>query len=401
MALLKKKHKEFLGEVAANVMSDATLGKGSTAPTKLPNAKSGAGPLKLGLAVIAVVAVLAVAAFAFYGKGNSPGATSSSVPTSMPTTTAATSISESTTIATTSIAVQQQPNVTGNYLMTFLACTGKSCFNPQYHTTYLAQSNDGSNWTLVPGFKPYAGSVPDLVRRGGTLYLYNPGTVVIYNISTSAQSAPIPVTLEYPNGTVSSDGFVDPSPTLSNGTIVLFYLPGIPGQDPAQCPTGQSSCTKSIMSATEASGSNGTVFVVDPGVRVSVSITSPGTASDPAVFKTPTGYALYLSEGQSVVAFSSATLQGSYTPIPGLPEGVLVQQGTGGVPSGRYNPQTGQYWTYVSHSPLGGTGVIDLAITSDISSQIPSAAFSTVVSGCDFAALGCNYSVESPGIWPK
>ncbi|MDE1824470.1 MAG: hypothetical protein KGH74_04195 [Candidatus Micrarchaeota archaeon] len=355
------------------------------------------------IALIAVVAVVAVI-FASVLHAPKTSGTTNAVTSTMQTTIAATTIkSSSSTTSQTTTAQARQGNITGKYLMTFLACTGSACTNPQNHKTYLAQSDDGSNWTLVHGFRPYTGSVPDLVRRGGTLYIYNPGTVTAYNISTGAESSQQNVALRYANGT--STIFVDPSPILSqNGSIVLFYLPGIIGQDPASCPTGQSSCTKSIMSATEVKGSNGTSFVADSGARVKIPLGAPGsspTVSDPAIFQDPLGYVLYVSSGQSVLAYSSRQLQGNYTAISGLQDASLVQQGTGGVPSGYYSQEGQQYWTYVSYTSPGVTGVIKLAKTSSIDSQIPSSAFATVVSGCDFPTLGCGYSVESPGIYPK
>ncbi len=227
-----------------------------------------------------------------------------------------------------------------------------------------------------------------------------------YNISTGQESAPIPVTIEYQNGTSASGfgpsgGFVDPSPILApNGSIILFYLPGIIGQDPAGCPVGQTSCVKHIMSATEVKGSDGDSFVIDNGTRASISISGMQTASDPAIFSAPNGYILYISQGPSTLAYSSPKLLGNFTPIVGLSDGMLVQN-SGGVPAGRYDSATGKYWTYISHSQQGSAGVIELAITSNLNSSIPGFEFVTVVSGCMFNELGCSYVVQSPGIIPK
>ena len=290
------------------------------------------------------------------------------------------------------------------YLMTFLACntTTSNCSNPMNHMTYLAQSSNGKNYTLYPGFKPYSGSVPDLVDRNGTLYIYNPGQYVTFNLSTGTESSAKPVALSYSNGT-RAIGFVDPSPILSsNGTIVLFYMPAILGQDPAQCPTGQTSCIKNIMSATEVKGSGGSAFVIDPGVRVSIQISSPETASDPAVFSTPKGYVLLVSQGQGTLAFSSPDLEGNYTPIQGLSDGLLVPQGTGGVPSGFYNPSDGMYSIYVTSEPNPNSpSVIKLATVSNLNSTISNSEFSTILSGCSIYSLGCSYTIESPGVFPK
>lgn len=286
-------------------------------------------------------------------------------------------------------------SLTGKYIMAFLACdtSTSSCSNPQNHVTYLAESNDSINWSPVPGFKPYPGSVPDAIRRGDTVYLYNPGTMVRFDLDSGAQSQPTSVNLKFSNGT--SAIFVDPSVFLdSAGVLHLFYLPGIVGQDPAQCPTGQSTCTKHIMSATEVTGSDGSSFVVDQGDRVSYQI-SQCCFSDPAVFHGAGGYYLYASFGQSVLAYASSTLTGTYAPVQGLGSGVLVPQGTGGVPAGYYDNATQSFWTFITQ----GTKVaaIARASTPNINSQIGSSSFSTVVSGCAFQGLGCSYTVESPG----
>jgi len=69
--------------------------------------------------------------------------------------------------------------ITAPYLMAFHACdtsAGIDCNMPMNHKVYLAQSEDGVNWSLVPGWQPFQGSVPDVIRRGDTLYIYTPGT---------------------------------------------------------------------------------------------------------------------------------------------------------------------------------------------------------------------------------
>ncbi len=288
--------------------------------------------------------------------------------------------------------------ITDKYLMAFLACSGPSCNDPRNHMTYLAQSNNLVNWTLVSGFKPFSGSVPDLVRRGDMLYIYNPGTLTTLNLSTGEESQTKHVELMYPNRTQAI--FVDPCPILINNTIVLFFLPGMYNQDPAQCPGGESSCVKQIMSATEINGSDGLDFVIDPGVRVNIGIdTLGGTASDPAVFKANDTYVLYASVGQGVVAYTSNSLQGAYSQINGLPGNMLVEQGIGGVPSGYYDNATGKYYTYT------GTGTIDVAITDNITTPISKSSFLTAISGCNTSGLGCAYDTDgvigSPGVIPN
>jgi len=306
-------------------------------------------------------------------------------------------IAASAVFVTAPVSVQAAAvSLTGKYIMAFLACntSAATCSSPQNHVTHLAESNDSISWVPVPGLTPYSGSVPDAIRRGSAIYLYNPGTYVRFDLNTGTQTRSATVTLKFANGTTAL--YVDPSVYLdSGGTLHLFYLPGIIGQDPAQCPSGHSPCTKYIMSATEVAGSDGSSFIVDSGIRASYQI-NQCCFSDPAVFKGPSGYYLYVSEGQSVLAFDSTTLAGSYSPVQGLASAVLVPPGMGGVPSGYYDNATQSFWTYVSQGMNVET--IARASTANVNSQIGSSSFSTVISGCTFQGLGCSFTVGSPAI---
>lgn len=73
----------------------------------------------------------------------------------------------------TSAPVSAPLEITGKYLMAFHACDAAAaeCRDPRNHQVYLAQSDDGAQWSLVPGWKPYPGSVPDVIRRGESLGL--------------------------------------------------------------------------------------------------------------------------------------------------------------------------------------------------------------------------------------
>jgi hypothetical protein len=280
--------------------------------------------------------------------------------------------------------------ISGYYLMAFKACN--PCGNPLNDTTYLAQSSDGTTWSAIPGYVPYSGSVPGIVRRGKTIYMYTPGFLRRYHIDTNVYDSPVSVTVM---GT--TNGFVDPDPIIdASGNIVLFYLPGLQGGDPAACPTGQSTCTHVIDSATEAAGSDGASFTRDAGDRATLTLSSGGsgnlsmTASDPDVFAGPTGFVLYVSRGPSVEALSASMLQGTYSDISGLAGGMLVN-GAGGVPTGHYFSSTGQFWTYISATD----NTIKLAVTTSLGTAIPSTSFSTVLSGATFPGLGGS-TVGSP-----
>lgn len=291
---------------------------------------------------------------------------------------------------------QSTSPLSGKYLLAFHACdtSTTNCFDPMTHKTYIAQSDDGIGWSPVSGYSSYLGSVPDLIRRGDTLYVYNPGTVRRYRIDTDTWEDPIPVSVRHADG--KHEMFVDPSAVLDNdGKIVLFYLVGLRGGDPARCPQGQKSCTKVFRSATEVEGSDGAAFVVDSGNRAEISINSFETASDPDIFEDPSGYIMYISKGIDIWALSSSDLRGNYTFVPQLPDGTLAR-GSGSVPSGYYDAAANEYWTYV-HSSREGTSVIRRAAHSSLDMPIPDATFSTIISGSSFPGLGSFYMVESPG----
>ncbi|MBI4545860.1 MAG: Ig domain-containing protein [Gemmatimonadetes bacterium] len=289
--------------------------------------------------------------------------------------------------------------LTAQFVLAFHACNSAAvdCGNPSNHVVQLAQGNDGASWTPVPGFTAYSGSVPDVIRKGNTLYVFTPGRVRRYRIDTGRWEDPVTVTIRNADG--SSEFFVDPSPILdSTGNIVLFYLVGgAPGTgDPASCPAGQTSCTKLFRSATEVQGSDGTSFTVDSGNRAQLTIASNESASDPDIFPGPSGFVMYISRGPSVQATTASDLRGSYTNVSGLPNGLLVQ-GAGGIPAGYYDSATSRFWTYV-HIRQGNIAVIRRALHTTLSSQLNESQFTTVVAGATYPGLGATWHVESPGI---
>lgn len=285
----------------------------------------------------------------------------------------------------------------GKYIMAFHACNtaATSCSDPRNHQVFVAQSDDGMNWLPLSGYGPYAGSVPDLIRRGNTLYVYTPGVLRRYRIDADAWEEAVSVSITHSDGT--AEMFVDPSPFLDdNGRIVLFYLVGQTGEDPARCLSGQTSCTKVFRSATEVSGSDAAAFQVDNGNRAEITITSSETASDPDIFTGPDGFVLYIARNGGVQALQASDLRGNYQDISGLPNGMLINIGSGSVPSGHYDEVSGQYWTYV-HTPQGNTSNIRRAMHTNINTPIPDSSLTTVISGSTFPGLGGSYTVESPG----
>jgi hypothetical protein len=285
------------------------------------------------------------------------------------------------------LAISAQP-FTKKYLLAFHTCTTNCA--PNYHETHIAESNDGTSWTMVPNLPSLPGSVPDLIIRGTKLYLYNPGKLIRYDNTTATWET------NYTNVSVlDSNGnpvmFVDPSPTLdANGNIVLFFLnsTGSTG-DPAQCVNYP--CTKYFDSATEVQGSDGTQFIMEPGHRLSVTI-SNGTASDPDIFSDGSQFILYYSSGTTTKAFSSSTLHGSYSAFSTLSNAVLTNQG--GIPCGHFNTSSSQYWTYVHANGGGGATEIKRVMHSNFNSAVNTS--TTVINGSSIG-LTAQHKCESPG----
>ena len=283
-------------------------------------------------------------------------------------------LSSAVELANAAVTVPTQP-----YLMAFHTCApgATDCNNPSNHIVQLGQSADGVTWSLVGGWQSFKGSVPDVFRRGDTLFVISTSGLMRVDMKTGATTT---ATVSLNSGT-----YVDPSlAQLPDGRLILFFLPGIPGQDPAGCAPGEASCVRQIKSAVEVAGSNGTQFVVDDGARISETITS-GAFSDPDIFYNGTEWVLYVSRGPSVHAYTSASLQGSYV------FKAVVSNNTGGVPAGLRMPD-GTIATYV-HTSVGGSTEIRRATSATGTSPIVS--FQTSLSG---QSLGLGTHAESPGI---
>ncbi len=282
--------------------------------------------------------------------------------------------------------------ITDKYLMAFHACDNASapCNDPRNHRTYLAQSNDGAAWKIVPNWTPFIGSVPDVIRRGSKLYIYNPGRVTRYNLETQ--------TLEAATNVAVSGGemFVDPSPTLDDkGRIVLFFLHGQRGGDPAGCLPNETTCSKRFGSATEVEGSDGARFAVDAGDRAAVTLSGNlRSASDPDIFFDGKRYYLYLSHGASIAVWSANELRGTYMQMTDLPLG-FFSNNTGGIPAGHFENNPARFWTY-AHVQQRGVAVIRRAVHTDFSRALNENDWTTVLSA-SLLGLSATTNVESPG----
>lgn len=282
------------------------------------------------------------------------------------------------------------------YLMAFHSCEPAACSDPKNHTVYLAESDDGGNWSLVPGWVPYSGSVPDVIRRDDTLYVYTASPFVTrYNLQTGTLDRVTVTVTGLPGGSTSE--WVDPSLYVDEENRLVLFLMYAPfgAGDPARCPTGVTSCTKRFLSATEVAGSAGTRFIVDDGDRATATLTSSGSsASDPDIFFDGRQYVMYMSHGPSVSVWTSPTLRGTFTMSTTLTDGLLSRQ-KGGVPAGYFDTPTAHYWTY-AHVGEAGKSVIRRAGHPDFNQPIADASWATVLTA-SAVGLSATASVESPG----
>jgi hypothetical protein len=287
-----------------------------------------------------------------------------------------------------------------SYLLAFHACSAftADCSDPRQHRVYLAQSDDGVAWDLLPGWQPFQGSVPDVVRRGNVVYVYTGPTLVRLDLSTGQQSTPQSVQIRTSDGGSADVMPTDVSLVLDDeGRLVLFFLFGSPGSDPAMCPPGEAACTKRIGSATESEGSDGAAFVLDNGDRLSVSIgagTPFQSASDPDAWSDGRDYYLLLSHGPWMTLWMSDRLHGEYRQLDVPPMGFL-SAGSGGVGAGFFEPHTGAPWIYAHIRQQVGM-VIRRAAPKDLSRQLEESDWMTVLTG-DGLGFEPGTNVESPG----
>ncbi len=274
-------------------------------------------------------------------------------------------------------AASAQNAVTQPYLMTVDACDPSStCSGPQ-KTIYFLQSSDGVNWQPVPGFTPFTGSVPTVVRRGNTIYLveqdgrnlsgrpeFNVMKLFRYHLESGIWD---PVVLIDLTDSQNPGPYIDTDLTLdSQGNIVLVY-----DTNPSRC--AASTCDKPIRIAFEVPGSDGGSFVTQTNDAVTIPVADQGNVYNPYAFFDGSQYILYAptSNGplpqaslSQISVYTSPTIGGPYSLFTGLPNGQLIF--TGGFASGYYNTARGQYWHYVTN----GTGAMYQAITSTLTQQL-------------------------------
>lgn len=286
-------------------------------------------------------------------------------------------------------------SVTKPYLLALHVCkTATTCDTPGTHEVYLAQSDDGMSWELVPSWVPFQGSVPDVIRREDTLYFFtaiNEGTLVRYHMDRSQWDEATSVKVEG----LGADGFVDPSLILNEeGRLVLFFLYGKEkGVNPAGCLPEEESCTQHFGSATEVEGSDGTQFSLDNGDRVQVELSEGGesSASDPDIFFDGKQYILYIAHAESLSVWTSSDLRGEYSQV-----NQRLSNQSGGVGSGYYDQASGTYWSYVHNTdPDTGSSTIRWASHTTFLELLGEGEWNTVISASTLG-LDDDYSVASP-----
>jgi len=303
-------------------------------------------------------------------------------------------------------------------LMAFQACNAggaNGCPGYKKHNVHLAQSNDGVHWLPIPGIEPFEGAVPDLIRRGNSLYVYYlpfgdtvpPGTLNVrrYNVITGELQDEDIVTVMDESGV--KEAVADPSLILDeNGNLVLFCIAQDVGlDDPDRCMPGRVSCKKTFRSATEVEGSNGREFIVDSGNRYERQIGSNEALGDPDVFQAPGGYVMYVryvdesyqsGPPDATLLLFSSDLRGSYALDTALEDGVLTRRISGG--SGVYDFATKQYWTYGAQVDPWSRLVIAGAVHASFDITIFESRLQTVITGGDVIGLGPDFAVSNPGL---
>lgn len=277
------------------------------------------------------------------------------------------------------------------YMMAFHSCAS-DCNSTANHMVRLAGSDDGENWEMIDAFAPYSGSVPELIYFNDYLYVFTPNAMRRYNACfEEVDTTDVTMTSDTDSG-----GFVDPSLIVDDDELYLFYLPGIIGQDPAGCTSYP--CTKEIHSASPDDATLN-AFTQAADARASVAIDS-GVFSDPEIIKAPAnGYILYVSSGQSVLAFTGDSLTGEFTSPDGATNRTVVNN-DGGVPSAIVT-DAGSVRIYVTTSS-NGVETIRMAESSDGITPISSSAFSTAVDSAISAGFSSTTNVSSPSViaWP-
>ena len=88
----------------------------------------------------------------------------------------------------------QRGQFPGEYLMAMFACDGFICMDPTAfnHEIWIMYSDNGEDWAVPDDYEPFEGSVPDLIRRDNTLYVFGGRrTIRRYHFDTDEWEDPV------------------------------------------------------------------------------------------------------------------------------------------------------------------------------------------------------------------
>jgi hypothetical protein len=230
-------------------------------------------------------------------------------------------------------------------------------------TVLLYGSSDGVRFTASPGFTPASGSSPAPVRRGPTLYLYDVpalseaglgGALRRFTIRADgrlAEGPPVAYSVQLASledaGRATPGGLAPSLAVDDAGSLVLFYALRY---EPATnaCPVAGQACVK-LRTATELSGSNGTVFTGDPGNRIVVGFDPADSIGPPSLLRADKGWAaLMQGPGGCLHALTATDPHGSFRNA-----GCISDGGPAG-PSGLWDARLREYRLY----GIAGGGVV-------------------------------------------
>lgn len=278
---------------------------------------------------------------------------------------------------------------TQQFLMAFNACPVGNC-GPQDHTVHLAGSDDGLEWTLLTAFsRGHGGSVPDIVRYNGDLFLFHTrgNTDHTWDRLDDCLQVVEQGVVAISGGDEGDRGWVDPSLVVDGDDLVLFYLPGIPGADPAACAPEEDTCERNIHSA-RANVASFPTFTVVTGDRVNVTIGKPPTElrgfSDPDILPLADGtFLLNISSGENTLVYTGTELDGPF--VSPTSDGSLLwaSKHQGGVPTAIQEMNNLDVWLYVHGRNSDGAWEIRRAVSNG-RTELDAQAFEVVIAASIF-----------------
>lgn len=269
---------------------------------------------------------------------------------------------------------------TAPLLMAFHTCVS-DCTTPKNHMIRLAQSSDGATWTEVAGWQPYSGSVPDVFRRGDTVYVVGTGVSKI-DLRTGRVTAHR-ISTKRAGGSNAMPRDVSFAGQMDDGRLVIVYVPPMSEVSP-------DAAQFRVHLAVEQAGSDGTAYewAADALTIDRAALQVQGEPTDPDIFWNGSSWVLYVSVGSNVLAFTAPTLLGPYSPATQS----VVSRDQGGVPSGILAPD-GTVMSFVNFGTFGSTSVsIRRAVSASGLSGL--GAFADVLTAGPLGAT----TAESPGV---